>query len=84
MRKTNIQIPDFKVPVPFIQEEKNEADELDGKPPSIKLLLNSDGEAIDNPTPKVQPIFNQGTVEQFFKLNQSLLSIMQGQLVTEH
>jgi hypothetical protein len=47
------------VPVPFIPEVEKEAEESDGKPPSIKLLLDADGEAIKNPKTKVQPIFNQ-------------------------
>jgi hypothetical protein len=46
----------------------------------IKLLLDADGEAIDNPTIQVQPIFNQGTVEQFFKWNKIMLYIIQGKL----
>jgi hypothetical protein len=53
MGKNTIQTSDFKVPVPFIQEGENEADESDGKPPSIKLLLNTDGKAINNPTTQV-------------------------------
>jgi hypothetical protein len=50
----------LKVPIPFIQEEEKEADDSDGKPPSVKLLLDAEGETIDNPTIKVQPIFNGG------------------------
>jgi hypothetical protein len=83
MGNNNVLKQDFKVPVPFIPEVEKEADELDGKPPSIKLLLDADGEAIDNPTTQVQPIFNQGTIEQFFKWNKMFLSIVQGQSVTE-
>jgi hypothetical protein len=35
--------------------------------------MGADGEAIDNLMVQVQPIFNQGTVEKFFKWNKSLL-----------
>jgi hypothetical protein len=43
----------------FIQEEEKEADESGGKPPSIKLLMDADGEDIDNPTVQVQHVVNQ-------------------------
>jgi hypothetical protein len=55
-----------------------------GKPTSIKLLLDAAGNPIANPTTQVQPIFNQGTVEQYFKWIKSLMSIPQGQSVTDH
>jgi hypothetical protein len=45
----NIKTPYFKVLLPIIQEEEKEADESDGKPPSVKLLLDAEGETIDNP-----------------------------------
>jgi hypothetical protein len=67
MGKKNHKEPDFLVPIPYIPEEEKEADPRDGKPPSIELLLDSDGKKIDNPTVQVQPIFNGGTTEQFFK-----------------
>jgi hypothetical protein len=47
-------------PIPYIPEEEKETDPSDGKPPSIKLLLDSEGKKIDNPTIQVQPIFNGG------------------------
>jgi hypothetical protein len=66
MGKDNHKGPDFLVPIPYIPKEEKEADPSDGKPPSIKLLLDSEGKKIDNPTVQVQPIFNGGTTEQFF------------------
>jgi hypothetical protein len=84
MGKYNHKGPDFMVPIPYIPEEEKEADPSDGKPPSIKLLLDSDGKKIDNPTVQVQPIFNGGTTEQFFKWFQSLRSLLDGQSVGEH
>jgi hypothetical protein len=48
------------------------------------LLLDSDGNKIDNPTVEVQPIFNGGTTKQFFKWFQSLSSLLDGQSVGEH
>jgi hypothetical protein len=79
MGKDNRKGPDFLVPIPYIPEEEKEADPSDGKPPSIKLLLDSEGKKIDNPTVQVQPIFNGGTTEQFFKWFQSLSSLLGGQ-----
>jgi hypothetical protein len=67
MGKDNIKAPDFKVPVPLIQEEEKEADELDGKPTSVKLVLDAEGEAIGYTMVQVQAIFNGGIMEQFFK-----------------
>jgi hypothetical protein len=57
--------PDFLVPIPYVPEAEKEADPSDGKPPSVKLLLDSQGNKIDNPTEQVQPIFNGGTKEHF-------------------
>jgi hypothetical protein len=65
MGKYNHKGPDFLVPLPYISEGEKEADPSDGKPPSIKLLLDSDGKKIDSPTVQVQTIFNGGTTEQF-------------------
>jgi hypothetical protein len=70
--------PDFLVPIPYVPEDEKEADPSDGKPPSVKLLLDSHGKKIDNPTVQVQPIFNGGTTEQFFKWFQSLSSLLEG------
>jgi hypothetical protein len=49
----------------------------------VKLLLDSDGKKIDNPTVQVQPIFNGGTTGQFLKWFQSLSSLLEGQTVGE-
>jgi hypothetical protein len=57
--------PDFLVPIPYVPEDEKEADPSDGKPPLVKLLLDSHGKKIDNPTVQVQPIFNRGTTAQF-------------------
>jgi hypothetical protein len=64
--------------------KNKEADPSDGKPPSVKLLFDSAGKKIDNHTVQVQPIFNGGTTEQFFKWFQSLSSLLEGQTVGEH
>jgi hypothetical protein len=84
MGKDNHKGSDFLVPIPYIPEEEKEADPSDGKPPLIKLLLDSDGKKIDNPTVQVQPIFNGGTTERIFKWLQSLSSLLDGQSVGEH
>jgi hypothetical protein len=67
MEKDNNRSLYFKVPIPYIPKDEKEADPSDGKPPSVKLLLDAAGNAIDNPTVQVQPIFNEGTKEQCFK-----------------
>jgi hypothetical protein len=72
------------VPITYVPEDEKEADPSDGKPPSVKLLLDSEGKKIDNPTVQVQPISNGGTTEQFFKWSQSLRSLLEGQIVGEH
>jgi hypothetical protein len=46
MGKDNIKAPYFKVPIPYIPEEEKYADASDGKPPSVKFLLDAKGEAI--------------------------------------
>jgi hypothetical protein len=84
MGKDKHRAPDFKVPIPYITEDEKESDPSDGKPPSVKLLHDSEGKKIDNPTVQVQPIFNGGTTEQFFKWFQSLSSLLEGQTVVEH
>jgi hypothetical protein len=84
MGKDNHKGTTFLVPIPYITEEEKEADPSDGKPPSIKLLLDSEGKKTDNPIVQVQPIFNGGTTEQFFKWFQSLSSLIDGQSVGEH
>jgi hypothetical protein len=75
MGKYNNIAPYFKVPIPYIPKDDKEADPSDGKPPSVKPLLDSKGKAIDNLIIQVQPIFNGGATEQFFKWFQSQLSI---------
>jgi hypothetical protein len=49
----------------------------------VKLTLDINGAFIDNPTTQVQPVYNQGTVEQYFKWLKSLKSILRGQTITE-
>ena len=77
------QNPDYKVPVPFVPENDKEPDEGDKKGVSMKLTLDVNGDFIDNPTTQVQPVYNQGTVEQYFKWLKSLNSILRGQTITE-
>jgi hypothetical protein len=64
--------PDYKVPLPFIPEAEKDLDEGDKKGVSMKLTLYIDGAFIDNLTIQVQPVYNQGTVEQYFKWLKSL------------
>jgi hypothetical protein len=81
MGKDNHKGPDFLVFIPYVPEDEKEADPSDGKPPSVKLLVDSEGKKIYNPTVQVQPIFNGGTMEFFFKWSQSLSSLLEGQKV---
>jgi hypothetical protein len=57
MGKDKHKGPDFLVPIPYVPEDEKEADPSDGRPPSVKLLLDSNGKKNDNPTVQVQPIF---------------------------
>jgi hypothetical protein len=75
--------PDYKVPVPFIPEKKKDMDEGDKKRASMKLTLDINGEFMDTPTTQVHPLYNQGTVEHYFKWLKSLKSILQGQTITK-
>jgi hypothetical protein len=75
--------PDYKVPVPFIPETAKDPDEGDNKGVLMKLTLDINGAFIDNPTTQVQPLYNQGTVEQYFKWLKSLNSILRVQTITE-
>jgi hypothetical protein len=84
MGKDNHRVPYFKVLIPYIPEDEKEADPSDGKPPSVKFLLDSAGKTIDKPMVQVQPIFNRGNTEQFFKWFQILNSLLKGQTVGEH
>jgi hypothetical protein len=84
MGKDNHKGPDFLLPIPYVPEDEKEADPSDGKPPSVKLLLDSEGKKIDNPTVQVQLIFNGSTTEQIFKWFQILSSLLEGQTVGEH
>jgi hypothetical protein len=84
MGKYNHKGQDFLVPIPYVPEDEKEVDPSDGKPPSVKLLLDSEGKKIDNPTVQVQPIFNGGTTEQFSKWFQILSSLLEGKTVGEH
>jgi hypothetical protein len=78
MGKDNHKGPDLLVPIIYVPEDEKEADPSDGRPPSVKLLLDSEGNKIDNPTVQVQHIFNGVTTEQFFKWFQSLRSLLEG------
>jgi hypothetical protein len=49
MGKDKTKGPFFLVPIPYIPEDEKEAAPSDGKPPSVKLLLDSNGRKIDNP-----------------------------------
>jgi hypothetical protein len=84
MGKENHRVSDFKVPLPYIPEDEKEADPSDGKPPSVKLLLDLAGKPIDSTTVHVQPILNGGTTELFSKWFQSLSSLLEGRTVGEH
>jgi hypothetical protein len=84
MGKDNHNGPYVWVPIPYVPEDEKEADPSDGKPPSVKLLIDSEGKKIDNPTVQGRPIFNGGTTEQFFKWFQSLRSLLEGQAVGKH
>jgi hypothetical protein len=64
MEKDNHKGPDFFVPIPYVPEDEKEVDPSDGKPTSVKLLLDSEGKKIDNPTVQAQPIFNGGTTKK--------------------
>jgi hypothetical protein len=50
MGKGNIRAPYCKLPIPYIPEDEGEAHPSGGKLPSVKLLLDATGRAIDNPT----------------------------------
>jgi hypothetical protein len=76
MGKDNNRLPYFKVPITYIPEDEKYADISDGKPPSVNLLLDAKGKAIDNPKIQVQPIFNGGTTIFFEKWFQSLSSLL--------
>jgi hypothetical protein len=67
MGKDNHKVPDFKVPIHCVPEDEKEGDRCYGKPPSVKLLLDSEGKKIDNPTVQVQPTFNGVNTDFFFK-----------------
>jgi hypothetical protein len=49
----------------------------------MKLTLDINGEFIDNPTTQVQPVYNKGTVEEYFMWLNSLNSILRGHKITE-
>jgi hypothetical protein len=49
----------------------------------MKLTLEINGAFIDNPTTQVQPVYSQGTVEQYFKWLKTISSILRGQTLTE-
>jgi hypothetical protein len=76
--------PDYKVPIPFIPETEKDPDEGDKKGVSMKLTLYVNGNFIDNPTTHVHPVYNPGTVKQYFKWLKRLNSILRGQTINEN
>jgi hypothetical protein len=64
MGKDNNRAPYSRLPIPYIPVDEKEADPSDDKPPSVKLLPDASGKAIDNASVQVQPIFNGGTTEK--------------------
>jgi hypothetical protein len=50
----------------------------------MKLTLYINGEFIDNMMTQVQPVYNHGTVKQYFKWLKSLNSSLRGQTITEN
>jgi hypothetical protein len=74
--------PYYKVPIPFIPETEKDPYEGENKGVSMKLTLDINGAFIENLTTQVQPVYNQGTVEQYFKWFKSLNSILRGQTIT--
>jgi hypothetical protein len=67
MGKDNNRVPDLKVPIPYIPEDEKEADPYDGKPPSVKLLLDSTGKPIDNPRVPVS-LYLTGAPRKIFQV----------------
>jgi hypothetical protein len=63
MGKDNNRAPGFEVPIPYDPEDEKHAYPSNWKPPSVKLLLDDKGEAIDKPTIQVQPISYGGITE---------------------
>jgi hypothetical protein len=43
MGKDNHKGSNFLVPIPYVPEDEKEVDLSDGKPPYVKLLLDSEG-----------------------------------------
>jgi hypothetical protein len=76
--------PDYKVPIPSITDTGKDPDEGDKKGVWMKLTLDINGEFIDNRTTQLQPVYNQGSLEQYFKWIKSLNSILRGQTITEN
>jgi hypothetical protein len=70
--------PNYNVPVPFIPEMEKDPDEGAKKVVPMKLTLDINGEFIDNLATQVQPMYNQGNVEQYFKSLKILNLIIQG------
>jgi hypothetical protein len=63
---------------------EKDPDEGDKKGVLMKLTLDINGAFINNPTTQVQPVYNQGTVEQYLPWLKSLSSILRGQTITEN
>jgi hypothetical protein len=73
---------DLKVPTPFIAEKDNDEDPKE-KSVAVKLTTNLAGEAPPIPTPELQTIFNQVTIEHYFKWISSLHNIMSNHTIRE-
>jgi hypothetical protein len=82
MVKKKSNKPDCKVPLPFILEKDKDEDPKE-RSVAVKITTNLAGEALPNPTTEFQPIFNRGTVEQYFKWISSLQNIMSNHTVLE-
>jgi hypothetical protein len=49
----------------------------------MELTLGINPEFINNPMTQVQPVYNQGTIEQYFKWMKSFIYILRGQTIKE-
>ena len=74
--------PDFKVPIPFTAEKVKDED-LKDKAVAVKLQTTVAGAPLMNPITEFQPIFNQGTTEQYFKWIANLQNVMSDHTVRE-
>jgi hypothetical protein len=82
MMKKKSNEAEFKIPIPFIAEKDKDKDPKE-KSVEVKLTSNLAGETVPNPTTEFQPVFNRGTVEQYFKWISSLHYSMSNNTVRE-